>query len=245
MTCDRVDELAAAYALGAVDAGEEREIAAHLESCAQPHTDARQQIDVAAALPGSLDPVEPSPALRGRLMATIAATPQEHRASPPAAVAKQSIPVESERRPWWQVAPLRTALAAVGLAAAIGLGAWGVSLNQQLAERDAALRAVASADSAYAVSGSAGSGWVLESEGQAIFLAESLAELPADQIYELWLIGPDDAPVAVGTIPDPDDVAFVTLERPLDDATAFAVTVESERVDAPTSDPVLLASLEG
>ena len=31
----------------------------------------------------------------------------------------------------------------------------------------------------------------------------------------------------------------------LDNATTFAVTVESERVDAPTSDPVLVASLEG
>ena len=31
----------------------------------------------------------------------------------------------------------------------------------------------------------------------------------------------------------------------LGDATTFAVTVESERVDAPTSDPVLVASLEG
>jgi anti-sigma-K factor RskA len=245
MTCDRVDELAAAYALGAVDADQERDIAAHLASCAQPHADAREQIDVAAGLPRSLDPVEPSPALRGRLMATIAATPQDHRATSPVSVTPQPIPVEAERRPWWRAAPLATALAAVALAAAVGLGAWGVSLNQQLAERDAALRAVASADTAYAVSGSAGSGWVIESDGQAIFLAESLAELPADQIYELWLIGPDEAPVAVGTVPQGDDVAVVTLERPLDDATTFAVTVESERVDAPTSDPVLIASLEG
>jgi anti-sigma-K factor RskA len=155
------------------------------------------------------------------------------------------VPVEPDRRPWWRVAPLATALAAVALAAAVGLGAWGISLNQQLAERDAALRAVASADAAYAVSGSAGSGWVLQSDGEAIFLAESLAELPADQIYELWLIGDDEVPVAVGTIADPEGVAVVTLEQPLEGAAVFAVTVESERVDAPTSDPVLVATLEG
>ena len=35
------------------------------------------------------------------------------------------------------------------------------------------------------------------------------------------------------------------LEEDLDDATTFAVTVESQRVDAPTSAPVLVASLEG
>ena len=28
-------------------------------------------------------------------------------------------------------------------------------------------------------------------------------------------------------------------------ATTFAVTIEAERVDAPTSDPVLVAALEG
>lgn len=243
MICERVDELAAAFGLGAVDASEEQEIGEHLASCDRPHTDARELIAMAAVIPGSLEPVEPSAGLRDRLMATAAFTPQEHRPlrTP---VTPDLVPVEPERGPWWRVAPLPTALAAVALAAAVGLGAWGISLNQQLGERDAALRAVASADAAYAVTGSAGSGWVLESEGEAIFLAESLAELPADQIYELWLIGDDEVPVAVGTIPDPEGVAVVTLEQPLEGATVFAVTVEAERVDAPTSDPVLVATLE-
>jgi hypothetical protein len=40
-------------------------------------------------------------------------------------------------------------------------------------------------------------------------------------------------------------VAFATLERSLGSATTFAVTVEAERVDSPTTDPVLVASLEG
>jgi hypothetical protein len=34
-------------------------------------------------------------------------------------------------------------------------------------------------------------------------------------------------------------------EREIGPATTFAVTVVAERVDAPTSDPVLVASLEG
>ena len=50
--------------------------------------------------------------------------------------------------------------------------------------------------------------------------------------------------MAVGTIADPEGVAVVTLEQPLEGAVVFAVTVEAERVDAPTSDPVLLATLE-
>ena len=85
---------------------------------------------------------------------------------------------------------------------------------------------------------------MLETDGQAIFLADSLAALPPDELYELWLIG-DDGPVAVGTLTDTDGVALVELEQSLGDAAVFAVTVEAERVEAPTSDPVLVASLEG
>jgi hypothetical protein len=36
----------------------------------------------------------------------------------------------------------------------------------------------------------------------------------------------------------------VALEHDLTGAAAFAVTVEADRVDAPTSDPVLVAPLE-
>jgi anti-sigma-K factor RskA len=192
--------------------------------------------------------VFPSPQLRERLMATVAATPQDH-----AAPAIRSVPVATPRpaptaepsRPWWRLAPLPSALAAVALAAAVGLGAWNLNLNQRLRDRDEALRAVAAADAAYAVSGSAGSGWVLESDGEALFLADALADIPADRLYELWLIGADGAPVAVGTMTDTEGPSLVTLEEPIGSATTFAVTVEAERVESPTSDPVLVATLEG
>jgi anti-sigma-K factor RskA len=250
VTCHEIDELAAAYALGALDTDEERTTSEHLATCEQPHLEARVLIDAALAVPAALDPIQPSDALRGRLMATIAATPQDHAAplaAPTRPVERRMIvePEAAVRRPWWSFGPLPSAVAAVALAVAVGAGAWGASLNQQLADRDAALRMIASADAAHAVSGSAGTGWVLETDGRAIFLADELAELPADQLYELWLIGPEGAPVAVGTLTDTDGVALVEIEQSLGTATTFAVTVESERVEAPTSDPVLVATIEG
>ena len=249
MTCLEIDELAAAYALGALEPGEERATSEHLATCAEPHVEARTLIDAAQAVPAALDPIEPSQALRARVMSTIAATPQDYAARGVHPSPDTPPPLRQEpaaRRPWWSIgASLPSAVAAVALAAAVGLGAWGVSLNGQLAERDAALRMVAAADAAHAVTGSAGSGWVLESDGRAIFLADQLAALPADQLYELWLIGPDAAPVAVGTLTDTDGVAMVELEQALGSATTFAVTVEQQRVDAPTTEPVLVATLEG
>lgn len=240
LDCSAVDELAASYALGAVEPGEDRDISEHLASCDQPHEDARALISVAAVLTSSLERVTPSPGLRERLMTTIAETPQEHR---PAVVRQPVGSLEAPRSAWWRLGPLPSALAAAALVAAIGLGAWGITLNNQLTERDAALRAVASADAIYAASGTAGSGWVIESGDAAMFMAEDLADLPPDRLYEFWLIDADGNAVAAGTLTETDGVALVTLERALTGATTFAVTVETERVDQSVNEPVMVAAI--
>jgi anti-sigma-K factor RskA len=242
MSCVQVDELAGAYAVGAAEADEDRAISEHLATCDRPHAEARELIGAGGAMALAEAAVAPSPALRDRLMATVATTAQEHR---PAAVAPVREHEQEPKRPWWRMQPILAGVAAVGLALAVGLGAWGLSLNAQLAEREDALRAVANAEAAYAVSGSAGGGWVIESGDVAHFVAEDLAELPADHIYELWLLDEAGTPTAVGTLEDPDDLVVVALEHDLAGAATFAVTVEPHRVEAPTSEPVLVASLEG
>ena len=241
--CESIDEIAAAYALGAVEPAEERSVSEHLATCALPHEEARSLLEAAAVVPVALDPVSPSDQLRARLMATIAETPQEHRAT--RHLIDRASPAESARRPWWRLSPLPSALAAAALAAAVGLGAWGYGQSEQLAARDAALSAIASADAVYAAAGEAGAGWVVESGDDALFIADGLADLPADRLYELWLIGPDGAPVAVGALTEADGLVLTTLERSLADATTFAITVETERVEAPTTEPVLIANLAG
>ena len=245
LDCTTVDDIAAAYGLGAVDAHEADAIELHLDGCSQPHDEARELIAAASLVPLALEPVPPSPELRSRLMASVASTPQDHRApaSAPSRRAPVVEPMTAPSRSWWQFGPLPSAVAAVGLAAAVGLGAWGVTLNGQLAERDAALRAVASADAAYLAEGQAGRGWVIESGEQALFMADGLADLAAGQLYEVWLIDGDGNAVAAGVLTDTDGVALVTLERDLDDATTFAVTVENERVEQSVNDPVMVAAL--
>ena len=238
--CATVDELAAAYALGALDAAEERAVSAHLATCRNPHAEARGMLEGASLLPAALEPAAPSVGLRDRLMATVATTPQEHRPRPALVRAPDTAPVST---PWWRASPLPSALAAVALALAIGLGGWGLALNAELAERDAALRAIASAETAYAAQGEAGSGWLIQSGDDAIFVAEGLAELAAGTLYELWLIDADGIAVAAGILTDTDGVALVTLERPIDDAVTFAVTVETERVEQPQNDPVMVAAI--
>jgi len=245
--CATADELAPAFGLGAVDAREAAAVERHLASCSEAHDDARQLISAASLVPTALEPVAPSPGLRGRLMATVAETPQDHRPASVEAAPTRVAPVEAPaqvRRPWWQLGRLPTAVATVAVAAAVGLGAWGATLNARLADRNAAIDAIAAADAIHAASGAAGSGWVIESGGQALFMSENLADLPADRLYEFWLIDAAGNATAAGTLTDTDGVALVTLEGSLGDATTFAVTVETERVDQSVNDPVMVAALD-
>lgn len=238
--CATADELAPAYGLGGVDPSEERAVSLHLATCAEPHTEARELIGAASVLSATLDPVPPSAALRDRLMATVAVAEQEHRA---ARRVPAYAPVAEPRRRWWSFGALPAAVTAAALAAAVGLGAWGASVNAELAERNALLQAVASADVAYRVSGPAGAGWVLQSGDQAMFMADDLETLPADRHYALWLIHEDGTTVRTGAVTDTSGVSVADLEDALSGAVTFAVTVEEHVTEAPSGEPVLTAQL--
>jgi anti-sigma-K factor RskA len=225
-----VDELGAAYALDALEPDEARAVRDHLATCTQPHAELRALIGADQVLAVTLEPVEPSPALRERVMASIERAAQEQ-----APVAQRP----GVARP----------LAVAAVVALVAVGAWGVTLQSQLAERDRALRAVADAiaegETAFRVEGTAGRGYVVDTPGSgAALVVADLAALPADRIYELWLLDAAGTPVAVGTFTPADgEVAVVELERDLAGYTTFAVTVEASRVDAPTGDIVMAAPL--
>jgi anti-sigma-K factor RskA len=247
-----VDELGAAFALGALQPDELRAVIEHLESCPEPHAELRSFLGAGDVLAASLEPVAPSTGLRDRLMGTIAATPQED-VRVPTPVAPSAVPAVQQRRSGlfdWFSPNMARGLAVAAVVVAIAFGIWNVSLQGQVSQRDQALRAVAQAiaagQSAFRVSGAGGSGYVIaDKNGTASFVGANLAPLSANQIYELWLIGSDNKPVAVGTLTPSDAVAVVPLERGITGFAVFAVTAESHRVDAPTSQPVMTANLGG
>lgn len=243
-----VDELGAAYALGALEPDEARAVRDHLATCTQAHAELRSLLGADAVLAMSLEPVEPSPALRERVMASIERTVQER-----APVVRPTAGAEPPRRGWldWLSPRVARPLAVAAVVALLAVGAWGVTLQSQLAERDRALRAVADAiadgETAFRVEGSAGRGYVVDTPGSgAALVVAELAALPADRIYELWLLDAAGTPVAVGTFrPTDAEVAVVSLERDLAGYMTFAVTVEASRVDTPSSsDLVMVAPLE-
>lgn len=241
LDCQAVDELDAALALGAVESDEARAIAAHLETCAEPHAQLRAFVGAGEVLMMSNDPVNPSPVVRDRLMTTIGRTPQEHRLTPGRA----------SPRGWFDWLSPRVArpLAVAAVIALVATGAWNVTLQSQVGEQERALRAVAAAISggevAVRVDGSAGRGYLVDTPGSgATLVVADLEAIGADQLYELWLLDAGGAPVAVGTFrPSGDAVAVVAVDRDLAGYATFAVTLEAQRVQAPTGEPVMIGEL--
>jgi anti-sigma-K factor RskA len=233
LDCRAVDELDAALALGALPRDEMRAASEHLATCDQPHAQLRAFLGVGQVLSMSLEPVTPRPALRDRLMASIA----------PA----------TARRGWldWLSPAVARPLAVAAVAVVLAVGAWNLTLTSQLDQRDRALRAVAEAISggevAFRVAGSAGRGYVVDTPGVgAALVIADLEALPSDQLYELWLIDAAGTPVAVGTFtPTTGAVAVVEVDRDLSGFATFAVTIEAERVDAPSGAPVIAGSVGG
>jgi anti-sigma-K factor RskA len=246
-----VDELGAAYVLGALDVEEARAVAAHLASCDEPHTELRAALGADEVLAMSLDPIQPSTALRDRVMASIERAPQERTSAARSAVTRPYA-AQTARRGWldWLSPQVARPLAVAAVVAALVVGAWGVSLQSQLAQRDRALRAVASAiaagETAFRVEGDAGRGYVVETPGQgAALVVANLGALQADQLYELWLLDAAGTPVAVGTFrPEGSEIQVVEVERDLSGYTTFAVTVEAKRMDAPSGAPVMAGAIE-
>ena len=85
LSCDDVRELAAAFVLGALDDAEADAVRAHLASCADPHGEMAELGSVVSALAEMVPVVEPSAALKDRIMAAAAADLEERmRAAAPA-----------------------------------------------------------------------------------------------------------------------------------------------------------------
>lgn len=233
LACDEADALAGAWALDALEADESAAIAEHLDSCDRPHVELREATGAGAVLAASLEPIEPTPALRSRVMRSI-----EGKPAPGVDIATRR-----ERATW-----LPRAVAGLAAAAAIVLAVWNVGLQGELADRDAQLHELAAAigtgGPAYAVAGDVGGGVLVEGREGPVFVAD-LEPPPEGLVYALWLIGPDELPVRVGTFQPGagDPVAIVPLDRSLAGFATFAVTVEEGPVDAPTTDPVLATSL--
>jgi len=227
MNCDEIEELLAAYAIGALSTKEAGQARAHLASC-------RRHDEALAGLRATVDALalaaperEPPTALRARVLG---AFEREVTSAPPAVVQ-----MRPTARRWF--APPRPAFAwlaaAVLLLAVVGLGAWNAVL--QLGGEDGG--AVTAQ-----LTGPAGSAELvyLKDQSLAVFDVE-LSDPPPGREYQAWGIH-DTGAVSLGLLPNSGPAA---LRADLSDATAVAISLEPKGgSDQPTTDPVLVANLK-
>jgi anti-sigma-K factor RskA len=232
--CGEVEDLAAPFVLGALEPGEAAAVRAHLAGCPEAHPEFAELGSVVPALFETLDPMEPSPGLKGRIMSAAAADRQ--RAAMPAASvpgsARGSSFLDAFRRPLW------AGVAMAAVVAAIALGGWNLALRNELdayrqgvaAVLDAAgrpgaeLAVLTPPDGAAGPSGLAAVG----TDGAVTLVMKDLAPTSGAQVYEAWVIAGSSAPVPIGEfkVTGSGTASFTAAHVPIGEGVTVALTLE-------------------
>lgn len=223
-----IHELAAGYALDALDGRERDAFEAHLGDCETCTKDVSELRATAAMLAYADEGPEPAPALRSRLLEA----------------ARQERPTQSVvvLRPRRQLRLVAIAAAAAVLVA-VGLGAWALSLSRSLdSERsaraaNATIAAILADDGARRLSMGANGEVVRGPDGRAVLIARGLPEAPNGKTYEAWVIH-GDTPTRAGVF-DGGKSTVLLLGPTLPHGGKVAVTLEpAGGSDAPTGDVI-------
>lgn len=214
-----IHDLAAAYALDALDAEERRAFDAHLAGCERCREEVALLADTAAALAYGTEGPAPAPALRERILV--------------AARGEGSTVVPLRRR---LNLPAAAALAAAAAALALGISAAGDSGNfgaiSVLADPAGRRVALENAQGALAV----------DRSGSAALALSALRGAPAGKTYEAWVIS-GGKPAPAGLFGGGRKVV-VRLDRRVPEGATVAVTIEEDGgTEAPTGRPLFSASV--
>jgi anti-sigma-K factor RskA len=226
VTHQALQELAAGYALDALDEDERERFEAHLRECNECSSTVRELRETAAMLAYTAEAPAPPDALRERLL-------DEARRERP----QQSVVVLRPRR----ALAITAVAAAVAAAAAIGLGIWAATLSSSLdSERSAraaeARAAAILADVDAARVPIANRGQVVRlPNGDAVMVVRNLPSAPPGKTYEAWVID-GGKPVRAGLF-EGGGQQIVLLEQPVRSGATVAVTLEPDGgSDQPTGD---------
>jgi anti-sigma-K factor RskA len=233
MDDNALHELTAPYALDALDADERRAYEAHLARCDRCRDDLASFSDTAGLLAYAAAGPAPPAQLRKRILSA-------------AAVERENVVPLVRRRAFQAVA----GVAAVAVAAVIGLAVWAASLSSDLSSKRAALaderRAAAIMATPGArripLTGRTGT-LVVAPSGEAALAVQRLPAAPAGKTYELWVIpGGGGKPKPAGFLRGGGSVSTAVLRLRVPGSGTVAATVEpGHGSPQPTSKPFLTA----
>lgn len=237
-------DLAAPYVLDAMTPEEREAYELHLAGCATCRQEVASLRSVANVLPLAVEPVEPAPGLRDRVVAAARAEPARALLPFPAAT-------RDRFRPW---------LAALAVAAAvlIALGIWNLQLRQTVDNQNSTLALQRAVDAALihgaTVSTIAGTGPAPHATALVVqplhqqhgyLIVEGLPSLSAARVYQVWLIH-NQLPQSAGVFSAGHTVQVVPLSRSAQGYQLAAVTIEPgpRGSPGPTGPKVLLGALK-
>jgi anti-sigma-K factor RskA len=246
------DDLAL-YALGTLEGDDRAALETHLRECGACRIELEQLRGDAALLAFSASGSRPPARSRERLLKAVAREPRRVTVPP------------ARKWAWWS--GLQWAAAAAVLVMFFLLVRQNNELRQQVnilasnstsqqrqllqAQQLISSLSATDADHFVLVAGKTppqpqGRAVYLAKSGTLVLLASNMPALPAEKIYELWLIPTSGAPIPAGTFRPNAEGSGSVVEPPLPpgvEAKTFAITVEpKEGSPAPTSQPIMVGT---
>jgi anti-sigma-K factor RskA len=222
---DEVDDLIAAYSLGAVSDAEADMVRKHLPGCAECQETLLRMTEVVAVLPLSLEEVLPPPGLRERLLASAGVDPvmtsalgSDAPATPTQATTAAGRLLFLRRVPAW---------APVAAAAVLLVGLFGWNLGLQTRKPAPAGGATVQATLVDSHHSGVGNVMYVKDQHTAFVSFHALSAPNPGKNYELWVIPAGGKPVPAGVfLPDTDGSKVLVVNRAINHGDTIAVTQE-------------------
>lgn len=263
LTCAEASDLAPAYVLGALSDAEMAAVRRHLAECPNAHAEFAEFGSVTPALLATVPVVEPPADLGARIMATARAqqAAAEQNILPLRRPVGQTRLDSTRRQRWTRVG--WAALAAAAVLVIVVVGANYLQLRSQVEELTAYRAAVAGVIDRAASGGPVailtyqGDSSAIRtpagiaavgSDGSVAVAMRNLAPTSGAEVYELWMIGADNVPLALGsfTVTINGAGGTVTASTPVAAGVTLALTHEPRAgMTAPTLPIVALGTVEG
>lgn len=226
-------DLAAAYALDALDADERREFEGHLADCAS----CREEVAALHSTLGDLGAqaaVQPPPGMREAVMARVATTPQDAPRNDGSAGGEGREGHRRRNRIIGVAAGITAIAAAMALLLAGGI-IGNNDIDQVLTAEDAREITI---DSEVVDSGEL---TFSPTRMQAVLTVDGLPPVDDDQTYQLWVID-DTSTIPAGIFtPDPDGSAVVLVESDVTGGVSLGLTVEPAGGSGSPTGEILIA----
>lgn len=248
MVHEEYKEMIPARALSALDAAEAHALNEHLENCAECRKELEEWQATAATLALTADSVEPSPAVRERILSEV----RKDLASP------EVLPFRSTPRNIWSSFGSLGAMAAVVLLTALIVGLivlWQqngrmreeLALSKQFVELVTTPGARVSELKGIDLGAGATASLAYDQNGHAMLMANKLPQPPQGKAYQLWFIVGKNPPMPGKTFsPDNTGKGMLKEQMPREaiNSAIFAITMEPEGGSSAPTSPIYLRSFE-